>query len=144
MLAQKNESDLIKLAIPIVPMVSDYCFSDPQEMTKTEREVAQSQRKIWKVIAEDFDKQRKDPLLFPNKAGDELLEKMPPTIIWENEFDMYLTEATRMAMRLRAAGRLLEFVIMPGLKHESGLFPGESNVKTMTAFKLALDEYLFK
>ena len=36
-----------------------------------------------------------DPLLYPGKAGDELLSKVPPTIIWENEFDIYITEATR-------------------------------------------------
>ena len=39
-----------------------------------------------------------DPLLFPGKASEELLAKMPPTIIWEEEFDMYITPATRYTL----------------------------------------------
>ena len=38
---------------------------------------------------------RKDALLYPGKADDETLRKMPPTIIWEAEFDIYITEAQR-------------------------------------------------
>merc|ERR1711936_985099 len=103
-------------------------------------------RKTWKCVAQDIDKQRNGPLLFPAKACDELLEKMPPTIIWENEFDMFITEASRFAMRLRAAGRLLELVVMPGMTHGSGLFPTgtPSFIKTTEAFKLAIEEYLLK
>ena len=36
-----------------------------------------------------------DPMLFPGKASDSLLAAMPPTIVWEEEFDMYITPATR-------------------------------------------------
>ena len=36
------------------------------------------QRKMWKLIATDLKAQHSDPLLFPGKASDELLEKMPP------------------------------------------------------------------
>ena len=48
-------------------------------------------------------------------ADDETLEKFPPTIVWENEFDMFLTEATRLANRLRRLGRLLELRVQPGI-----------------------------
>ena len=41
-----------------------------------------------------------DALLYPGKADDETLRKMPPTIMWEDEFDMYITEATRKEERL--------------------------------------------
>ena len=40
LMAQNDETDLVKLAIPGVAMISDYCFSDPSEMTKEEREYA--------------------------------------------------------------------------------------------------------
>ena len=40
---------------------------------------------------------RKDALLYPGKADEETLRKMPPTIIWEAEFDIYITEAQRNA-----------------------------------------------
>merc|ERR1712001_31801 len=114
MLAQNNETDLVKLAIPGIPMTDDYHFSDPAPMTKEERDMCYMQRKIWKLIAADMEAQKQDPLLFPGKASHELLQKFPPTIIWEAEFDMYITEASRMAAKLRAAGRLLEFVVIPG------------------------------
>merc|ERR1711994_570390 len=70
-LALKEEAGLVKIAIPVIPMLDDYEFSDPLSMTKEEAESAV------------------------------LLAKMPPTIVWEDEFDMYITPATRFAHKLR-------------------------------------------
>ena len=80
-------------------------------MTKYEAEQAIGQRKIWRLIGEpevgnyvstnllatshQFEEITKDALLFPGKADEETLSKMPPTIVWEAEFDIYITEATR-------------------------------------------------
>merc|ERR550519_2686186 len=62
-------------------------------------------QKIWHAIAgPDFESKKKDPLLFPGKASPELLAKMPPALVWEDEFDMYITPATRFAHKLRTAG----------------------------------------
>lgn len=145
-LARQGESELVKLAIPIIPMLSDYCFGDPKAMTVEEAEQADGQRKIWRLIAgPGIEEMSGDALLYPGKADDETLSKMPPTIIWESEFDIYITEATRFAARLRAAGRLLEFVVIPGAKHGSGMAPifGVFKVESQ-AFKLAIQEYLIK
>ena len=60
MLAQKNETDVVKLAIPGVPMISDYCFGDTNQMTKEERENAYLTRRCWRLIANDFDVQKND------------------------------------------------------------------------------------
>jgi len=147
MLAQKNEGHLVKLAMPIIPMCSDLCFSDPNAMPKQERQNAVLLRSFWSMIAEDINK-RDDPLLFPDKASDELLEKMPPTIVFEVEFDMLITEATRLARRLRNAGRLLELIVIPGYNHDSWEMLVSGKVKGskmyMDAFKLAIEEYLKK
>ena len=43
----------------------------------------------------------KDSLLYPGKADEETLSKMPPTIVWEAEFDIYITEATREVYRIK-------------------------------------------
>ena len=95
-LALKEEGGLVKIAIPIIPMLDDYEFSDPLSMTKEEAESAVMMRRIWQAIGgPDFEAKRQDPLLFPGKASPELLAKMPPTIVWEDEFDMYITPATR-------------------------------------------------
>ena len=144
MMAQKGETDLVKLAILGIPMISDYCFSDPLSMTKEERESAVVMRKVWKCVANDFDKQKDDPLLFPAKSSDELLALMPPTIIWEAEFDVFITEASRMANRIRRAGRLLEFRVHPGHNHTSAWIPGSKGQKEeIRDYKLALETYLF-
>ena len=45
-LARKEEAHLVKQAIPIIPMLSDYCFIDTGAMTKYETEQAIGQRKI--------------------------------------------------------------------------------------------------
>ena len=143
LLAQNDETDLVKLAIPGIPMTDDYHFSDSAAMTKEEREMCPMQRKIWTLIAADMEKQKQDPLLFPGKASTELLQKFPPTIIFEAEFDIYITEATRMAYKLRAAGRLLELIIIPGSKHGSYYMPGTKCFKVANdAFKLMMQEYL--
>ena len=145
MLAQKDEGHLIKLAIPGIPMIDDYAFGDPKSMTKEEMEHALAIRKLWECIATDLDEQRKnsDPLLFPAKADDELLGKMPPTIIWEVEFDLVITEATRMAGRLRAAGRLLELYVLPGAMHGTSLEPNTKLFhKNIEDLKLAISTYL--
>ena len=146
MLAQKDEGHLVKLAIPSVAMLDDYHFGDPKSMTKEEKEDYKGLRKIWECLANDLDEQRKngDPLLFPAKADDELIAKMPPTIIWEVEFDVYITEMTRMARRLRSAGRLLELYIAPGVTHGADLDPDLKVTKRMLDdYKLALETYLF-
>ena len=144
LLAQKNEGHLVRLAIPNIPMVDDYAFSDPLAMTNEEKENNPTMRKIWKLIAADFEAQKSDPLLFPGKASDELLKKFPPTIMEESEFDMFITEATRLANRLRSAGRLLEFIVIPGAKHGSTMVAGFNCFKTATdAKKLIFQHYVY-
>jgi len=114
-LALKEEASIVKIAMPVIPMLDDYEFTCRLSMTKEESESALMMQKIWHAIAgPDFESKRQDPLLFPGKASAELLAKMPPTLVWEDEFDMYITPATRFAHKLRTAGRLLEFVCIPG------------------------------
>ena len=146
MLAQKDEGHFVKLALPGIPMIDDYLLGDPKSMTREERQSSGSNGIAWRCLATNLEEQRKngDPLLFPAKADDELLAKMPPTIIWEIEFDVFITEATRMARRLRAAGRLLELYICPGMTHGAESDPTlEIVAKMIQDYKLALETYLF-
>merc|ERR1712123_248274 len=145
-LARQDEGHLVKLAVPIIPMLSDYSFSDTAGMTKEEAENAVGQQKIWRLIAgPGMEAMKQDALLFPGKADELTLSKMPPTIVWDAEFDFYITEACRFASRLRAAGRLLELVIIPGAKHGSGMSPINGCFKMeREAWRLAIQEYLLK
>jgi acetyl esterase/lipase len=96
LLAQRGEAGLVKLAIPVIPMVDDYEFTSKESMLKEEAEGAISMQRTWMCIGgPEFESMRTDPLLFPAKASAELLAKMPPTIVWEAEFDMFLTPASR-------------------------------------------------
>merc|ERR1719285_696336 len=105
-------------------------------------------KRIWTMIAggeERLQVMKQDPLLFPGKADESLLARMPPTIVWENEMDFYITEATRFAARLRAAGRLLELVVIPGSLHGSGMYPNHAVFKLeRDAYRMAIQEYLIK
>ena len=50
-LARMEESHLVKLAMPVIPMLTDYSFTDPAAMTKEEAENAAGQQKVWRLIA---------------------------------------------------------------------------------------------
>jgi len=147
-LAMMGEGDLVKLAIPSIAMLDDYEFYSKESMTKQEQEGAYAMQRMWRAVGgPDFEAKRAkaDPLLFPGKANDELLAKMPPTIVWESEFDMFVTPACRFAAKLRAAGRLLELVVIPGAKHGSGMMPKFKVFKLeQEAWRLAIQEYLIK
>ena len=123
LLAQSDESHIVKLSIPEIPMCSSYCFTDLQSMTKEERENSSTMKRIWRLLANDLTKDMNDPILFPDMAKDKLLMKISPTVIISGEFDIFLTETTRFANRLRSAGRLLEFIVFPGAKHSSNWYP---------------------
>ena len=98
-LATKGEAGLIKLAIPIIPMLDDFEYvSSRASMLQAESDGVGTMEKTWQAIGgPEFETRRSagDPLLFPAKADAGLLAKMPPTIIWESEFDSFLTPATR-------------------------------------------------
>jgi len=143
-LATRDESHLVKAAIPIIPMISDYGFSDTEAMTLEERmTVKQGMHLMWKYIAKDLDADWKDPLLFPSKASDELIKKMPPTIIFSAEFDIFITETERMARRMRQNGKLLEFCCIPGISHGHYMYPQLKCYRVhYDAYKLAVDEYV--
>ena len=143
LLAKENESHLVKLAIPSIAMTDDYCFSDPGPMTSEEKENSAMMKKCWQLIANDFEIQKNDPLLFPGKSSDDDLKKFPPMIIEESEFDLFITETTRLANRLRRAGRLLELVVIPGGKHGSTLDPRLKHFQlAMDAKKLMFEQYV--
>ena len=50
-LARQEESHMVKLAVPMIPMLTDYCFSDTAAMTKEEAEHANGQQKVWRLLA---------------------------------------------------------------------------------------------
>ena len=145
LMAQNDESHMVKLGIPETPMCSAYCFSDTKSMSKEERENSCVMKRVWRLLANDLSNDSNDPALFPDTAKDKLLMKMSPTIIISGEFDIFLTETTRFANRLRSAGRLLEYVVFPGAKHSSNWYPKNKNSFALrqNTLKSIFNEYLF-
>ena len=54
-LATRKETNLVKAAFPIIPMISDYFFSDPAAMTVEERFNEEGMKVIWRYIAKVSD-----------------------------------------------------------------------------------------
>ena len=50
-LARHDEAHLVKLAVPIIPMLSDDSFGDPAAMTTAEADNTVVQQKVWRLIA---------------------------------------------------------------------------------------------
>ena len=141
LLSQRNESSLVKLAMPIIPMVDDDSF----KKENTFGVINMMMRWVWRLIATDFEQQKNSPLLFPGKSSDQVLENMPPTIIWEAEYDIFKTEASRLANKLKSTGRLLEFVVFPGQRHGSWMNPRyKCHEPNFDAFALAAEKYLIE
>ena len=108
----------VKLALPIVPMLSDYFLTTSStSMTEEERANIAGMRASWKALAQvkpvmlftlcyyiltpfnaticlfsqDLETQWDSPLLFPDKAPKTLLADLPPTVVFSAEFDMFIT-----------------------------------------------------
>ena len=97
----------MKLALPIVPMLSDYFLTTSNlSMTEEERSNVAGMRASWKALAQvtfppkaeevqflpqDLDAQWDSPILFPDKAPQQLLAHLPPTVVISAEFDMFIT-----------------------------------------------------
>ena len=78
LLAQREESHLVKLALPLVPMVSDYSFHDTAGMTREEAGQAATQRIFWELLAggeRELEEKWRDPMLFPDKVSSHLLSR---------------------------------------------------------------------
>merc|ERR1719402_1181647 len=67
-MAQRGQTGLVRLAVPIVPMLSDYFLTtSPLSMTEEERANLAGMRASWKALAQDLEADWDSPLLFPDK-----------------------------------------------------------------------------
>jgi len=123
-LAQNDESHLVKLARVSVSQILDYFVTEPRDaMTKPAADAVQESETVIDWMLGDRREtmlREGNPLVFPGLASDELLARYPPFIVIEQEFDNYREPNERLAERLRAAGRLLEYICYPGCGHNGG------------------------
>ena len=72
---------------------------------------------VYKLHATDYDNQQNDDQLFPGRTTDDILKLYPPTVVWTSEFDFLRRDNEIFAERLKKAGKLAEFGMMPGVTH---------------------------
>lgn len=58
-----------------------------------------------------------DPKIFPNEMSDVIAEKLPPTVIFTSEFDIFRFAAEELAGKLKKNGVLLDYCCQPGTIH---------------------------
>ena len=59
--------------------------------------------------------------------GDEVMAQLPMTVVFTSEFDCFRRDSTKFAEKLHKNGKLLEFVVHPGLNHVSGMHFTDDN-----------------
>lgn len=121
-LAKNNESHLIKVAIPDVPMVYAGWLTKPvEEMNEPAAWCKDQHLNGVKLLCTDWKKQfdAKDADIFPAEMSDDLLKKIAPHVVMTREFDNFRHDAEYYAQRLKKHGKLHELYILPGSCHYS-------------------------
>eukprot|EP00929_Paragymnodinium_shiwhaense_P121147 TRINITY_DN9328_c0_g1_i1.p1 TRINITY_DN9328_c0_g1~~TRINITY_DN9328_c0_g1_i1.p1 ORF type:complete len:432 (+),score=107.94 TRINITY_DN9328_c0_g1_i1:145-1440(+) len=124
LLARKREHHLVRLMMPMCGMICEYFAGEPVAgMNKEEAaSYAYDQPFIRESLAGGPERCKRalaeaDSAIFPTMATNDLLVWFPPALMWQAEFDCFITANRRFAQRLEAAGRLLELVVHPGANH---------------------------
>ena len=98
-----------------------YFYTDEKEKMphRQAREAFYDGPFVAKQYASNVDKQfqKKDPILFPTLASDDLLKRWPATILISAEWDPYVIANNRFSRRLKRNNRLLENIVYPGANH---------------------------
>jgi len=72
---------------------------------------------IYRMLASDYDNQQRDAQLYPGRASDDLLKKVPPFALWTSEFDFLRRDSLALAERGKKLGKLLDISDIPGVMH---------------------------
>ena len=117
MLAENNESHLVKLAYTMIPQCDASLFEKDVDSTWTAEE--KGYRGFMRGVNQCHLKDNKCARhwVFPNAAPDSLVQKCPPTLLLSVEFDFFRKGCENMAKIYKKNGRLLEFGIMRGVQH---------------------------
>ena len=115
-LARRGQQHVLKLCVPLFPVVSDIAIKDP---TFTEVE-GPAFVWIWneaQLTAAAGANHNEKWYIYPACATPALLANCPFTAIVTSEFDMCRRMAEEYGRVLETAGRLVEFVVHPGAHH---------------------------
>ena len=137
MLAENNESHLVKLSYPMIPQCDASYFEKDVDDTWTAEEKAYKGLFMGVNQCHLKDNKCARHWIFPNTAPDALIQKCPPTLLLSVEFDFFRKACETMAKIYKKNGKLLEFGIMRGVQH--GHFFDPSCKRTAAWFKAIQD-----
>lgn len=139
--AENNEAHLVRLAFPMIPQVWHQWVTEDMSNLSIHEQLTKREAVIqeW-LFGPDYKKdiEAGTPTKYPQLAPLEILRKFPPTCLYSVEFDSYKTMSEKWAKRLQEAGRLLEFIVVPGVGHNSP--PQETRV--FECFKMVCNAYV--
>ena len=145
-LAKEGEIGLVKAMFIHTGQLSDETASIPEDQLEKPAEywLAPFCTATYKLHATDFEAQQDDDLLYPGKASDDLLAKLPMTAVWTSEFDFFKRDNLKYAERLRAVGKLIDVSNMPGMTHgyQITFYHTDENKGFFAEEKLAFDAYV--
>lgn len=147
LMAQNNESHLVKLVILNCPQPFNWFYKTPKDEMKAKlyRDAKDFNVTICKGYATDFDKQwaEKDPFLFPFEAKDEILAKWPKAMTVTAEFDDFLCGTQEFATRLKNHQKIIEEIEYAGADHVYGYFLQLKKApKFWNDMRLTFDQYI--
>lgn len=118
-LAKNDESHLVKSMFLTCPMLSNETSKvSKRKLNLFEKIGFGDMQNLYKMMATDWENQQADYHLLPGRMPEEMLRKLPPTIIWTSEFDMIRRDAVAMVDRMTKAGApLLDWLSVPGGAH---------------------------
>jgi len=134
---------MCKLIIPVIPMGGDYLVKTSPKERKLITQVTMNdiQETKYKFLAENLEKQNDDPYIYPMKMTNEILGKLPPTLLITTEFDFYLNDTKKFAKRLRKNDKLLDLIIIPKATHVFQFLP-KLNDKWENLMKTVIESQL--
>ena len=119
-----NESFLehnpIKSLILIQPMINDKLITtDYKDLNEYEKLYREEFKFYFKSLATDLRQQQKDgdSILFPGKMDNEVIQRLPQTVLITSEFDCFRRDTQEFKEKLEKAGKLADFKIYPGVGH---------------------------
>ena len=127
MLVASGQQHLVKMMVLEWPMVGATLTGGVTPDWTSYELGTRDQDVVYGYMSTDLERQRNDPLIYPIKMSDEVIKQLPRAFILTSEFDFYRRDSSKIAARFHKLGRLIDFVVLPGLNHASPLiFPSKS------------------
>jgi len=144
MLAERDQSNLIRFHNPQFPMVTDHFTNGDQIEEGPASVCAGMMRAFYDILCPDLPGNKDNVHLYPIKATDDLVKKMSPAVIITAEFDFLLHGCQALRDLYQKNGILLDYGCAAGMTHNynfSYIFEASCDAHFL-AFNQICEKYL--